>query len=69
MDNWRAWLEDSTLADVAGLDNAEDLIDDPGDWGKTARTGNLGWTPPWPRYWTTPLFRPASKLYRTRATG
>ena len=42
MDNWRAWLEDYTLADVAGLDNAEDLIDDLGDLGEDGSDGELG---------------------------
>ena len=42
MDSWRAWLEDSTLADVAGLDNAEDLIDDLGDLGEDGSDGELG---------------------------
>ena len=42
MDNWRAWLEDYTLADVAGLDNAEGLIDDLRDLGEDGSDGELG---------------------------
>ena len=42
MDSWRAWLEDYTLSDVAGLDNAEDLIDDLGDLGEDGSDRELG---------------------------
>ena len=42
MDNWRAWPEDYTLSDVAGLDNAEGLIDDLGDLGEDGSDRELG---------------------------
>ena len=42
MDNWRAWPEDYALSDVAGLDNAEGLIDDLGDLGEDGSAGELG---------------------------